>query len=194
MVRHSLALIETKAALARLPLTRRGQAPNFLSLARARRWALLAALAGAASQASAAGLVVPATFYDCVGRELAVRYTTAVGGGAGGPSVVITLGAEVIKARGDNVRIQRTMLGSLVTVPHGAPVPDSHSDTLTLLAPDVNVPVIPNKLPTQFLSSFFFTRTLTSVGGPSLVPGVIQENSSQPLICTPSAPSSQATQ
>jgi hypothetical protein len=189
MFRTSLALIDTKAALTQHRFTRRRRRP--FAVARVGLSTLLASvLACVGTRASAASLV-PATFYDCVGRELTVRYSTAAPTGV--PNVVITLGAQVIKARGDNVLIQPSVLGSLVTVRNGS-VPDSHSDTLTLLAPDVNVPVIPNKLPTQFLSSFHFTRTFTSVGGPALVQGVIQQSSSQPVICTPSAPSSQATQ
>lgn len=144
-----------------------------------------------ASVSASAATLVPANFYDCKGREVTVRYSPNRGNGE--PSIVMTLGSEVIKASGLNIRTQPTMLGSLVTVQHGS-VPDSHSDSLTLLAPDVNVSALPNKLPVEFMTLFFSTRTFTTIGGPSLVPGVIQESSSQPLACKASAPSSLPTE
>jgi hypothetical protein len=150
-----------------------------IAVAKGATLAPLVAVVLCASAASAAPFA-PASVYDCKGQGVTVSYANDSGGGV--PSVLIKLGPKVIKARGNDVQIQRTVLGSLVTVQNGS-VPDSHTDTLTLLAPDVNVSVIPIKLPVQFMTSFFSTRTFTSIGGPAFVQGVIQQSSSQPLFC-----------
>jgi hypothetical protein len=143
-----------------------------------------------ASTAASAAVVIPATHYSCHGQGVTVSYFT--GGTSDVASVAITLGAEVIKAQGADVLIQQSPLGSLVTVRHGS-VSDSHTDTLTLLAPDVNVPAVATEVPAAFLTTLFSTRSFTSIGGPALVPGVIQQSRSQPVSCKASAPSSAAT-
>jgi hypothetical protein len=149
---------------------------------------LSAALVVAGPAASAKSLV-PATDYRCIGREVTVHFSSNSGFGKNVPAVVITIGAEVIKQRGTDVRIHKTPLGSLVTVQHGSPVPDSQSDSLTLLAPDVNLSTDPTAEPTEFMTTLFSTRTVTSIGGPQFVEGVIQNSSPQPLFCTASASS-----
>ena len=130
---------------------------------------IAASLLCAGASASAASLV-PANFYDCEGRETTVRFSPNRGG-SGEPSIVITLGKKVIRANGQEILSQQTVLGSLVTVRYASD-PDSHTDTLTLLAPDVNLPAIPNKRPVEFMTPLFSTRTFTTIGGPSLVPGL----------------------
>ena len=151
--------------------------------------ALLAAALLAASPAALANSPIPATDYSCIGREVTAHFSSNSEFGKSVPAVVITLGAEVIKQRGANVRIQKTPLGSLVTVQHGSPVPDSHSDSLTLVVPDVNLSPDPATEPTQFMTTLFSTRTVTSIGGPQFAQGVIQHSSLEPVFCTAGASS-----
>lgn len=151
----------------------------------------IAAMLICVSASASAASVVPATHYDCSGRDTSVRYSAT--GPGGEPYVLIRIGKEFIKASGTEVLTQGTVLGSLVTVRREV-VPDSHTDTLTLVAPDVNVPAIPIKLPAEFITTLFSTRTFTTIGGPGLVQGVVQESSSQPLFCKASAPAVPATE
>jgi hypothetical protein len=160
-----------------------------VSSAMARWLGPLAAVLLCASGAASASPVAPATHYSCHGQGVTVSYFS--GGTSDVASVAIRLGTEVIKAQGADVLIQQSPLGSLVTVRRAA-VPDSHTDTLTLLAPDVNVPALATKAPAAFLTTLFSTRSFTSIGGPALVPGVIQQSRSQPVSCKPTAPSSAA--
>ena len=76
------------------------------------------------------------------------------------------------------------MLGSLVTVVRQQ-VPDLFTDTVTLLAPAVNVT---DRTPSVgFVSELFLTRTRTTIGGPALVEGLVQQSSTRQLSCHASA-------
>jgi hypothetical protein len=169
----------------KLPIANRRRAGIFTPIAAAP----LAAALLVASPAASARSLIPATDYSCVGRDVTVHFSSESEFGNDVPVVVITVGGEVIKQRGDNVRIHKTPLGSLVTVQHGSPVPDSHSDSLTLLAPDVNLSPDPATEPTQFMTTLFSTRTVTGIGGPQFVAGVIQHSNPEPVYCTAGASS-----
>jgi hypothetical protein len=135
------------------------------------------------TSSSAAQPLVPATTYECTGTDLSILFDADSEFGKDVPAVVIGLGKEQIRARGERVSLQRTVLGTLVTVRHGAAVPDSHVDSLTFVAPDVNVPVASQGPTRRLRSSFFKTRTLTGIGGPQFVEGAIQQSSEQPIAC-----------
>jgi len=132
--------------------------------------------------ASAFADAIPATFYACRGLDLTVKYNT---GAIGELSLSVARGGKPIVKRGDEVRVQKTVLGSLVTIVVRNE-PDAFTQTFTLLAPDVNVP---SDNPTvTFKTELFRTHTKTSIGGPALVQGVIQESISQQLSCRASTP------
>lgn len=160
---------------------------------RTKPWLLLPAAAAlmAAAGAASAQSTVPATFYDCQTRDTSVRYTAAAG--TGGPSVLIRVGKQVIKKTGAEMFVQRNVMGSLVTVQLDS-VPDSHTNSLSLVAPDFNVPLIVTKAPGSFLSTLVRTTSFTSVGGPGLVQGPLQQSSTEALLCTASAPETIATE
>lgn len=75
-----------------------------------------------------------------------------------------------VSATGDEISVQRTVLGTLVTVSLET-VPDLHTVTATLVLPDLgglSGPV------THFRSFLVLTENRTSIGGPALVTGALQ--------------------
>ncbi|MGH8613358.1 MAG: hypothetical protein ACREYF_15425 [Gammaproteobacteria bacterium] len=139
--------------------------------------ALAAGMALICAHSSAFADAIPATDYDCRGLDLTVEYDT---GAIGELLLSVTRGGKPIVKRGDEVRVQKTVLGSLVTIVV-ANEPDAFTETFTLLAPDVNVPT--DNPTVVFPTELFRTYTKTSIGGPALVEGVIQESISQQLSC-----------
>ena len=101
----------------------------------------------------------------------------------GTPRFTILFDGNVVSRAGEEIQTQRTVLGTLVTVVRSI-VPDAFVDTITFVAPDVNVTA---KTPeVTFKTEVFFTRTRTSIGGPGLVGGVIQSSTRRTLACTAS--------
>ena len=74
---------------------------------------------------------------------------------------------------GDQIRTEQSALGRLVTVYLDA-MPDAATFFLTLLLPDFN-PMIPGDTPTPFATLAILTTLLTSIAGPSLIEGALQE-------------------
>ena len=75
-----------------------------------------------------------------------------------------------VSATGDEITVERTVLGTLVTVTLET-VPDLHTVTATLVLPDLgglSGPV------THFRSFLVLTENRTSIGGPALVTGALQ--------------------
>ena len=133
---------------------------------------------------SAPGLAqpVPANLYECKGEGVTVTYsTTSV---TGQPSITFQWGKTVISRTGNEIQTQATVLGNLVTIAKPS-LPEVFSDTLTLLAPDVNISERLGSV--DFTTRLFSTRTRTSLGGPQFVEGLIQRNTSQLLLCSASA-------
>lgn len=124
---------------------------------------------------------MPANLYECKGGKVAVSYSTT--GIHGEPTITVQFGNTTITRSGDDIHTEDTVLGSLVTVVRRT-IPDLFTDTLTLLVPDVNLTA--NTPNVTFTTSFFATRTRTSVGGPALVEGLIQQSTSQPVVCNAS--------
>jgi hypothetical protein len=131
--------------------------------------------------ASASYAATPANSYECSGLNASASFVTQ---GFLGPSLRITLSGKTFKAQGLDIRNERTVLGQLVTLTTEQ-VPDAYTDTLTLMAPDVNVSGF--GATTKFQTRLFKTRTFTSIGGPSLVNGVIQDNRSVLMQCEATA-------
>lgn len=125
---------------------------------------------------------VPANNYECTNDAgTTVNYSTT--SFTGTPRFTVVFDGNVISRAGDEIQTQDTVLGKLVTVAR-AIVPDSFIDTITLVTPDVNVTA---KTPeVTFRTELFFTRTRTSIGGPSLVAGVIQSSTRRTVVCTAS--------
>jgi hypothetical protein len=121
----------------------------------------------------------PANFYECKGNGVNVTY--AIGTSFTGESTItFQFRNETITGTGKAIQTETTVLGDLVTLVRQS-VPDSFTDTLTLVAPNIN---ISDRLPAvPFTTRLFKTRTHTSIGGPALVEGVIQKSESQPLSC-----------
>lgn len=144
--------------------------------------ALSAGMALICVHSSAFAANVPATDYDCRSPFLTVKYNT---GAIGERLLSVARGGKPIVKRGDEVRVQETVLGSLATIVVRNE-PDAFTETFTFLAPDVNVP---SDNPTvAFTTELFRTRTNTAIGGPALVQGVIQESISEQLSCRASTP------
>ena len=75
-----------------------------------------------------------------------------------------------VSASGDEITVERTALGTLVTVTLDS-VPDLHTVTATLVLPDLgglSGPV------THFGTFLVLTENRTSIGGPALVTGPLQ--------------------
>ena len=134
-----------------------------------------------ASLAAAPGTVA-ANNYECTNNAgTTVNYSTT--SFTGDARFTVVFDGNIISRSGDDIQTQKTVLGNLVTVVRRE-VPDSFTDTITLVAPDVNVTASTPEV--SFRTELFFTRTLTSIGGPSLVPGVIQSSTRRTLVCTAS--------
>ena len=131
---------------------------------------------------SALAQTQPANNYDCTNNAgTTVDYSTT--SFTGDPRITIQFDGNVISKSGDEIQTQKTVLGTLVTVVRRE-VPDSFTDTITFVAPDVNV--TSSTPAVSFRTELFFTRTRTSIGGPSLVVGVIQSSTRRTLVCTAS--------
>ena len=75
-----------------------------------------------------------------------------------------------VSATGDEITVERTVLGTSVTVTVEA-VPDLHTVTATLVLPDLgglSGPV------THFATFLVLTENRTSIGGPALITGALQ--------------------
>jgi hypothetical protein len=75
-----------------------------------------------------------------------------------------------VSATGDEITVERTVLGTLVTITLET-VPDLHTVTATLVLPDLgglSGPV------THFATFLVLTENRTSIGGPALVTGALQ--------------------
>ena len=140
------------------------------------------AMAQTAAAQAAVARTQPANNYDCTNNAgTTLNYSTS--SFTGDPRFTIQFDGNLVSRSGDEIQTQKTVLGTLVTVLRGE-VSDSFVDTITFVAPDVNVtPSIPE---ISFRTEVFFTRTRTSIGGPSLVVGVIQSSSRRTLVCTAS--------
>ena len=120
----------------------------------------------------------PANLYECSGVGVGVSYS--IDSFLGGPSISFKIGKNSFSASGDEIQVQHTALGNLVTIVKSS-IPDLHTNTLTFLAPSINVSDFGDSK--NFTSWLFATRTRTTIGGPQFVEGLIQLNKSWHLNC-----------
>ncbi|WP_374087455.1 hypothetical protein [Methylomicrobium lacus] len=128
--------------------------------------------------ASAYAEPVPANSYECRGAGVSVSYATT--SFTGEPTLTVTTPAESLSQSGEQISIQDTVLGKLVSIVTEQ-TPDLSTETLTLVVPDVNVTDTAPQV--RFTSELFTTTTHTSIGGPALVTGPVQESKSKKLVC-----------
>jgi hypothetical protein len=124
---------------------------------------------------------MPVNFYDCQGANASASYVTE---SRAGTILTMTVNGVTYQVKNDSILDQPTVLGHLLTLTTET-IPDLQTDTLTLLLPDVNVSNFGDTA--KFATLLFKTRTLSSIGGPTLVEGVIQNNKAIPLKCTATA-------
>ena len=89
----------------------------------------------------------------------------------GRPQLRYRKGAVDLNFRGNQIRQKQTEIGTLVSVTLKS-VPDSRSIVLSLLLPQVNVPL--NHPSAAVSVKAFETTVRTSIGGPNLVNGPVQ--------------------
>ncbi|MEQ1546706.1 hypothetical protein [Methyloglobulus sp.] len=122
----------------------------------------------------------PAGLYECSGAGVTVNYFAT---DSGTPyTLKFAIGGKYYSGFEAEITDEVTVLGHLLTITR-ATVPDRHTDTLTLLLPDVNVSDFVGAYK-KFDTRIFSTRTRTSFGGTQFVEGVIQNNASRIVHCT----------
>jgi hypothetical protein len=134
--------------------------------------------------ASPAGPLHPDLF-QCKGlvtfpelKQIHVAYSTTSSNGQA--QMDIQLGNETVSRSGDEIMTQETILGTLVTV-YRETDPDSPSEELTLIVPDIN---LTDELPkVRFKTRLFDTHTCNTIGGPALCVGPIQKSVSWQVRC-----------
>lgn len=124
----------------------------------------------------------PANLFICTGAGVTVNYTaTSL---IGQPTLNISVEGNDYSAIGDEILVEETVLGSLLTLTR-ASIPDLYTDTLSFVKPDVNVNGFGESV--SFFTRLYGTRSHTSIGGTRLVNGVIQDSQSRLIHCTATA-------
>lgn len=127
---------------------------------------------------SAYAEAVPANSYECRGAGISVSYATT--SFTGEPILTLTTPAGSLSQSGEQISIQDTVLGKLVSIVTEL-TPDLSTETLTLIVPDVNVTDTAPRV--KFNSELFTTTSQTSIGGSVLVTGLVQNSKSKKLSC-----------
>jgi|CXWL01.1.fsa_nt_gi hypothetical protein len=109
-----------------------------------------------------------ANFFDLKRGTVSITFSATDFGGQ--PNLSLAEGSGSRTFRGDEITIQKTALGTLLTVTLEA-IPDLESKLLSVLLPDVNVGP---KNRERVTSVVIHTTERTSIGGPNLVVGAIQ--------------------
>jgi hypothetical protein len=134
-----------------------------------------------ASSACFAGLT-PANLFICRSENITVDYSSS--SWSGDPILNISVGKRKYSAFGDEIQLQKTVLGNLISMVKTS-VPDLYTDTMTLLLPDVYVTGLGDHI--NFKTKFLITRAADSIGGPQFISGVIQTNRVVTLNCSATA-------
>lgn len=161
---------------------------TILSAAVSRRTVLgLLAAGGGAATLLAAGRVrtraqtqEEANRFVLTGEQTEITYATTSETGEPtltyrGPMGPGPVGERPIESRtivGSDIRTERSSLGRLVTVYLDA-MPDAATFDLTLLLPEINLAA--DGAPTPFATLMILTAHLTTIGGPGLIVGALQE-------------------
>lgn len=125
---------------------------------------------------------IPVNSYECKGSAITVSYSTT--SFTGQPQAKFTIRKQPISGTGEEITIQQTVLGNLVTLTKKT-IPDLYTDTVSVLLPDVNAAKLGAKV--KFSTQLISSRAHTSKGGIQLVNGVIQKNTVYPVSCTATA-------
>jgi hypothetical protein len=125
---------------------------------------------------------IPVNSYECKGNAITVSYSTT--SFIGKPQAKFIISKQPISGTGEEVTVQQTVLGNLVTLTKKT-IPDLYTDTITVLLPDINVAKLGAKV--TFNAQLISSRARTSIAGTQLVNGVIQKNIVYPINCTATA-------
>ena len=123
-----------------------------------------------AAAAAAAPTAVTPNLFTFSGRRDDTQVTFSTTSITGQPQFSYHDDTRDVSATGDEITVERTVLGTLVTVTLET-VPDLHTVTATLVLPDLgglSGPV------THFGTFLVLTENRTSIGGPALVTGALQ--------------------
>ena len=125
---------------------------------------------------------IPANSFQCTGGATSINYDSSSLNG----KAVLSISHEGSDYwfTGDQIWVNETSMGRLVTVTIDMAF-DGFSDELSFIIPDVNM--TGNGESIAFDSNLIESHIRTSIGGPRLVKGVIQQNSFNALNCTASA-------
>jgi hypothetical protein len=123
--------------------------------------------------------LTPADLFICRSENITVLYSSS--SWSGDPILNISVGKRNYSAFGDEIQLQKTVLGNLISMVKTS-VPDLYTDTMTLLLPDVYVTDFVNQ--TNFKTKFLITHASDSIGGPQFIRGVIQTNRVTTLNCS----------
>ena len=126
--------------------------------------------AAAAAAAAATPSAVTPNLFTFSGRRDDTQVTFSTTSITGQPQFSYHDDTRDVSATGDEITVERTVLGTSVTVTLEA-VPDLHTVTATLVLPDLgglSGPV------THFRTFLVLTENRTSIGGPALITGALQ--------------------
>src|SRR5262245_3271475 len=115
----------------------------------------------------------PANYYQCVGVGVTLVYSASSSSGHPWINVARFLTEEIYRS-GNQVRIQPTVFGSLVSIMEEGP---DRIDTLTLIVPTISQ----TPTPVTFVTQLFTTRTK-----PREAASVNPQSSAQLISCVPS--------
>ena len=123
-----------------------------------------------AAAAAATPTAVTPNLFTFSGRRDDTQVTFSTTSITGRPQFSYHDDTRDVSATGDEITVERTVLGTSVTVTLET-VPDLHTVTATLVLPDLgglSGPV------THFATFLVLTENRTSIGGPALVTGALQ--------------------
>jgi hypothetical protein len=111
------------------------------------------------------GRPIPVSQYDLSGKGVRIAFRV-------GPEGAPTLEYNGRIFRGDELRYEQTAIGSVASAVLET-IPDLHTISLSLAVPDANRPADARAVPVRTFA--VFTTERTSIGGPGLVTGQLQE-------------------
>ncbi len=128
---------------------------------------LVVGLVGLAFTPAFAEIRIQPSLYEMTGKDLQITYTTSNEDGEA--QLDYHRFRKHLTFKGDEIRVQRTELGRLVTVTTRQ-VPDLKTETVSVLIPDINL----EDTAAVFTTFAITTTHLTTIAGPDLVAGQVQ--------------------
>jgi hypothetical protein len=107
--------------------------------------------------------------YSLKGKDKMIEYTTT--SFAGPPRLIYQHDKKTLTFEGKDIRHLDTEIGQLITVTIDA-VNDRDTTTLTFFVPRINLGLKLNDV--NFITTVIITSHQTSIGGPNLVHGILQ--------------------